>query len=202
MARSVFFSFHYQRDIMRVQVVKQHYTTKGNYTAAGYFDGSLEEKAKKDGDESVKRLINQGLQGSSVLCVLVGNETFSRKWVHYEIFKSIELGMGVFGIRIHQITDARRANDPMKGKDPEGTSPFNVLGYGSKNNNLVPMVHYSDGWKNAPNLSPITHASAPYLAGKDKPILSSLFKVYDWTDNDGFNNFGSWVEAAAKQAGR
>lgn len=63
MPRSVFFSFHYQRDIMRVQVVKNHYVTKGNYTSAGFFDGSLEEKARKEGDHVVKRLIDNGLIG-------------------------------------------------------------------------------------------------------------------------------------------
>jgi hypothetical protein len=39
---------------MRVQQVKQHYLVKGTYTEAGYFDGSLEEKAKKEGDMAVK----------------------------------------------------------------------------------------------------------------------------------------------------
>src|SRR5258708_4137467 len=63
MARSVFFSFHYQRDIMRVQIVKRHYVTTGNYTAAGFFDGSLEEKAETEGDDVVKRLINDGPKG-------------------------------------------------------------------------------------------------------------------------------------------
>ncbi len=101
MARSVFFSFHYQRDIMRVQVVKQHHITKDNYTTAGYFDGSLEEKAKKEGNDVVKRLIDRGLDGSSVTCVLIGNETYTRRWVDYEILKSVELGMGVIGVRIH-----------------------------------------------------------------------------------------------------
>lgn len=50
MPRSVFVSFHYDRDIMRVQQVKQHYITKGTYTETGFCDGSLEERAKKDGD--------------------------------------------------------------------------------------------------------------------------------------------------------
>src|SRR5476651_1447032 len=65
MTRSVFFSFHYQRDIMRVQQIKQHYVTKGSYTETGFFDGSLEEKAKKEGDAVVKNLIDKGLVGSS-----------------------------------------------------------------------------------------------------------------------------------------
>jgi hypothetical protein len=196
MARTVFFSFHYQRDIMRVQQVKHHYVTKGNYTEAGFFDGSLEEKAKKEGDEAVKRLVNSGLNGCSVLCVLIGKETYTRRWVDYEILKSVELGMGVFGVRIHQL------RDPKSGADTAGSSPFQFLGYGVKDNNLVPMIQYQTGWKDAPYLCPINSTAAPYLANRERPILSSIFTVHDWIDGDGYNNFGSWVEAAAKQAGR
>jgi hypothetical protein len=197
MARTVFFSFHYQRDIFRVQQVKNHYVTKGGYTAAGFFDGSLEEKAKKEGDTVVKNLIDKGLKGSSVLCVLIGQETYIRRWVNYEILKSIELGMGVFGICIHKVKDPRTTV-----VDTSGISPFGCLGYGATEGKLHPMIHYSDGWKGAPLLSPITPSAAPYLAKADKPILNSLFTVYDWVDDDGYNKFEKWVEAAAKQAGR
>src|ERR1017187_6481845 len=196
MARTVFFSFHYQRDIMRAQIVKQHYVTKGNYAAAGFFDGSLEEKAKKDGDEVVRKMINTGLDGCTVLCLLIGKETYDRRWVHYEIFKSIELGMGVLGIRIHQISD------PNHGADEAGHNPFNCLGYGIKSGKLCPMIHYKDGWKDAPFQSLITESAASYLVGKDKPLLSSIFSVYDWKDGNGFDNFGKWVETAAQQAGK
>ncbi|WP_415909246.1 TIR domain-containing protein [Oleiharenicola sp. Vm1] len=34
------------------------------------------------------------------------------------------------------------------------------------------------------------------------PRLSSIVPVYDWVMNDGYNNFGKWVEAAARAAGR
>jgi len=44
--RRVYFSFHYQRDVQRMNVVKNHWITKGTNTAAGYFNGSLEEEAK------------------------------------------------------------------------------------------------------------------------------------------------------------
>jgi len=196
MARTVFFSFHYQRDIFRVQQVKNHHVTKGTYTAAGFFDGSLEEKAKKEGDTAVKNIIDRGLKGSSVLCVLIGNQTYTRRWVDYEILKAIELGMGVFGVRIHQI------KDPKTGVDTAGSSPFQFLGYGIKEQKMNPMVQYKDGWKDAPYLSPIDSSAAPYLEGTERPILSSLFNVYDWVDGEGYNNFGNWVEKAAKQAGR
>jgi hypothetical protein len=196
MPRTVFFSFHYDRDIMRVQVVKQHYITKGTYTAAGYFDGSLEEVAKKKGDQAVVSLINKGMAGASVLCVLIGAETFQRRWVHYEIFKAIELGMGIFGIRINQIAV------PKIGKDLPGTSPFDVLGYGRKDGKLRPM-HFENGvWCEMPYNGLLSGVPAPYLEGKDRPGLGELFRVYDWVSDNGFANFGGWVEAAAKQAGK
>jgi hypothetical protein len=196
MARTVFFSFHYQRDISRVQIVKNHYVTKGNYTAAGFFNGSLEEKAKKEGDLAVKRLIDQGFNGCSVTCVLIGNETYTRRWVDYEVLKSAELGQGVFGIRIHQLKDFRGSTDIA------GANPFDYLGYGTKNGKLQPMIKYNSGWKDAPYLTPINKTAALYLAGVDKPILSSLFRVYDWVNDNGYNNFSIWVERAARQAGR
>ncbi len=35
-----------------------------------------------------------------------------------------------------------------------------------------------------------------------KRNLSQIYKTYDWISDDGRNNLGSWVEAAAKQAGK
>ena len=197
MARTVFFSFHYQRDVFRVQQVMNHHVTKGSYTNAGFFDGSLEEKAKKDGDQAVKNMIDKGMIGSSVLCVLIGNETWSRRWVLYEILKAIENGMGIFGIRIHQV------KDPRTGADTAGGSPFYALGYGERQENIQPMINYKDGgWKNAPMLGEISRKAAPYLPATDSFTLDGKFAIYDWIDNDGYNNFGKWVEAAALQAGR
>jgi hypothetical protein len=196
MARTVFFSFHYQRDIFRVQQVKNHYLTKENYIEAGYFDGSLEEKAKTEGEAVVKTIIDKGLNGSSVLCVLIGNQTYTRRWVDYEILKSVELGMGVFGVRVHGL------RCPRTGVDAAGPSPFEFLGYGTKDGKMNPMIKYQDGWKDAHYLSPIYSSAAAYLRGADKPVLSGIFDVYDWAGGDGYNNFAKWAEKAAKQAGR
>ena len=42
--------------------------------------------------------------------------------------------------------------------------------------------------------------------GKDSSGNAVYFSVkyttYDWVDNDGFNNMGTWIEAAAKAAGK
>lgn len=32
--------------------------------------------------------------------------------------------------------------------------------------------------------------------------FSSAYTTYDWKDDDGYNNMGKWIEAAAKKAGR
>jgi hypothetical protein len=104
MARKVFFSFHYQRDLWRVNVVRNSGVIDG-VSAAGFYDASLWEDAKRRGDDAVKRLINDGLKGTSVTAVLIGAETAKREYVSYEIERSIALGNGLLGIRINDIKD-------------------------------------------------------------------------------------------------
>ena len=36
--------------------------------------------------------------------------------------------------------------------------------------------------------------------GDYKQYFWERFKIYDWEDDDGYNNFGEWIEKAAKQA--
>lgn len=105
MARHVFFSFHYQNDIWRVNVVRNSHIVEGT-AAAGFRDASLWEEAKLKGDAAIKRLIDKGLEGTTVTAVLIGSETANRKYVNYEIEKSIERGNGLLGIYIHQIKDS------------------------------------------------------------------------------------------------
>ncbi len=42
--------------------------------------------------------------------------------------------------------------------------------------------------------------------GKDSKgksvYFSTNYKCYDWIDDDGYNNMGKWIEAAARKAGR
>src|SRR5713226_653420 len=98
MARKVFFSFHYQRDIWRVNQIRNSHVVEG-CAAAGFQDASLWEDAKRKGDQAVCALIDRGLEGTSVTTVLIGSETASRRYVDYEIRKSIECGNGLLGVR-------------------------------------------------------------------------------------------------------
>ena len=104
MARSVFFSFHYQKDVWRVNQIRNLHIVTG-CAAAGFQDGSLWEEAKKKGDAAVKKLIDDGLVGTSVTVVLIGAETANRKYVGYEIQQSIARGNGLLGIFIHNLKD-------------------------------------------------------------------------------------------------
>jgi hypothetical protein len=79
MARKVFFSFHYQRDIFRVNTIRNAWVVEG-VQEKGYWDKSLWEKEKASGgDPALKKLIADGLVGTSVTAVLIGAETWMRR---------------------------------------------------------------------------------------------------------------------------
>lgn len=117
MARRVFFSFHFERDIWRVGQVRNCWLTKADRKSAGYWDAAAWEKVKKSGDDAIKRWINNSLEGTSVTAVLIGRDTNDRKWVDYEIQQSRKRGNGMLGIFIHRIKD-RYSNIDVKGKNP------------------------------------------------------------------------------------
>ena len=67
MAKRVYFAFHYDDVInFRANVVRNHWTTKSDRSAAGFFDASLWEEAKKTGDIGLKRLINSGVTARNI----------------------------------------------------------------------------------------------------------------------------------------
>lgn len=140
MARRAFFSFHYERDIWRANVVRNSWVTQPDRETAGYWDASLWEEAKKQGDIALKRMINRGLENTSVTVVLIGAETASRPWVLYEIDKSLERGNGLVGVYINGIKD-RFGNG-----DSAGSNPFNnfTVQRGLQRVNLNPIVPIYD----------------------------------------------------------
>jgi hypothetical protein len=111
-ACKVFFSFHYQRDIWRVNVVRNSAVVEG-VSAAGFDDASLWEATKKKGDDAIKSLIRAGLEGTTVTAVLIGSQTASRRYVSYEIEQSIARGNGILGVRINEIKDREGHTDAL-----------------------------------------------------------------------------------------
>ena len=96
MARRVFFSFHYA-DIMNANIIRNSGQFKPT-KETGFYDASLWEEAKTKGDAAIKRLIDNGLNNTSVTVFLLGAKTYSRRWCKYELRKSIDDGKGILGI--------------------------------------------------------------------------------------------------------
>ena len=104
-ARRVFFSFHYQYDIWRVNQIRNSHVVEG-CAAAGFQDASLWEEAMRKGDAAIRRMIDNGLHNTTVTAVLIGTYTASRPYVDYEIQQSIDRGNGILGVRIHHLRDS------------------------------------------------------------------------------------------------
>lgn len=192
MASRVFFSFHYQDVVdFRANVVRNHWLTKPDRRAAGFFDASLWESARKIGKVAIKRLINTGLDGTSVTCVLIGTETFARPWVRYEILKSFRKGNSQFAVHINGI----------KGRDKNtkglGANPFASLGVTySADGSTGTLWEFTNGdWRPYTEID----GSATFSTRVGPPhrgkgfALESWYPTYKWNADDGFNNFATWV---------
>ena len=142
MARRVFFSFHYQDDIFRVNVVRNSGIVFG-YAAAGFRDASLWEKTKRQGDAAVKRLIDRGLKGTSVTCVLIGQKTANRKYVNYEIEQSVKRGNGLLGIHINTIKNQKGESNFWQGQIPKALEDHEASIYSWNRNSFGGWVEES-----------------------------------------------------------
>lgn len=162
MARRVFFSFHYERDIWRVgQVRNSGIILSPGDTTSGFIDAVEWESLERQGSAAVQRWIDGELDRTSVTVVLVGAQTARRPWVGYEIQKSVGRGNGLLGIYIDGVKDANGF------LDVRGSNPF-------------------DMWKSE-------HTGR---------LLSETYRTYDWVLQDGRRHLASWVEQAARDAGR
>ena len=137
MARRAFFSFHYENDVWRANVVRNSWVTKPGSEAAGFVDAADFEEVKKGGDGAIKRWIEKQLDGTSVTVVLIGAQTNQREYVKFELSKSYEKGNGLLGIYIHQIKD-RNGNTSAK-----GSNHFGEIGKDKSGN----PVYFSSAYK-------------------------------------------------------
>ena len=125
MARRVFFSFHYQRDIWRVNQIRNIPNVTGT-AAAGFQDASLWEATRRKGDAAIKALIDKGLQNTSVTVVFVGEKTAGRKYINYEIDRSIARGNSIVAVQVHHLQDQN------KNTDSAGAIPAKIKANGYK----------------------------------------------------------------------
>jgi hypothetical protein len=114
MSRHVFYSLHYDADRSRVELIRNLATLQANLEAKPNEWASI----TRSGAFAVKRWLDQQLRGRSCLIVLIGAETASRVWVQHEIQRARELKLGLLGVHIHNLVNAKGA------KSKSGPSPF------------------------------------------------------------------------------
>jgi MTH538 TIR-like domain (DUF1863) len=198
MARRCFFSFHYQRDVWRAWQVKNAWVTKPDREDAGFFNASAFEASQREGDEALKRFLTKELEGSSVVCALIGAETAWRRWVRYELVRGFQQGKALLGVKIHQL----RNQDSMV--DFAGTNVLECLGYELDESNVtIRFKHLTGGkWEWFSDLPTMQYSALPYVLPNPNATFAYLFNTYDYVDGRGYENIGGWIEAAAKSVGR
>ncbi|WP_060772155.1 TIR domain-containing protein [Methylobacterium sp. AMS5] len=117
MARRVFFSFHYDRDVRRIVQVRNSWLIRAKGEAQPFYDAAAFEEAKRRAG-GIEKWIEDQLKGTSVTAVLFGAQTSEREWVRHEIKRSHELGKGLLAIDIHKV------KDPQLGADIQGRNPL------------------------------------------------------------------------------
>jgi len=117
MAKRVFYSFHFDNDVMRVQQIRNIGSIEDNSPVSP----QKWEEVRRGGDSAIEKWIDDNMSGKSSVVVLVGSDTANRPWVKHEIVKGWNDGKGVLGIRIHNI------KCPRNGTCAPGQNPFDQV---------------------------------------------------------------------------
>ncbi|WP_433576781.1 TIR domain-containing protein [Nocardia brasiliensis] len=114
MPKSVFYSFHYNKDHWRVQTVQKI----GKIEGKPVLNAQDWETVRRQSKDAIERWIDQQMRYKSAVVVLVGAETSTRPWVDYEIRKAWDDRRPLVGVRIHGL------KDQYEKQDPPGANPF------------------------------------------------------------------------------
>ncbi|MBI4913145.1 MAG: TIR domain-containing protein [Acidobacteria bacterium] len=116
----VFYSFHFDNDVFRVQQIRNIGVIEGNEPVS---KNDWEQARRTPG--GIERWIENAMKNRTCVVVLIGSETHLRPWVRYEIAKGWDEHRGIVGIYIHNLKDPRTvSNPPYFGKCAQGINPF------------------------------------------------------------------------------
>jgi hypothetical protein len=127
--RQIFYSFHFDNDVMRVQQIRNIGALEDNKPVSV----NDWEEVKRKGDAGIQKWINDNMANRSCAVVLIGEKTATRPWVKYEIEKAWNDGKGLLGIYIHNL------NCPRNGTCTAGANPLEGFNFkdGSKLSSVV-----------------------------------------------------------------
>ena len=124
--RQIFYSFHFDNDVFRVQQIRNMGALEDNKPVS-HNDW---ETVKRGGDKAIEKWINDNMNYRSCLVVLIGTDTYKRPWVKYEIKKAWEDGKGLLGIHINNL------KDPKTGTCSKGINPFDQFTFKDSKGNV------------------------------------------------------------------
>ncbi len=148
--RQVFYSFHFDKDVMRVQQIRNIGALEDNKPVSA----NEWEQIKRGGSSAIEKWIDENMKYKNCVVVLVGEETAEREWVRYEIKKAWNDGRGLVGIYIHNLKCPRNGFGRL-GKNPfdqftvngialsaivQCYNPSSYNAYGDIKNNLERLV--------------------------------------------------------------
>jgi hypothetical protein len=155
--------------------------------------------------------MREGVEHSSVVCVLFGTDTWESRWVKYEIARAVIDGRGLLAVGINGLAHHQRRTG-----DAQGINPLLVMGiyqapddrYFLYENRWVRLSNFPDRyeWRWYPYEDYTQSVSLPkYLAAPGRYGIRPLYEgawSYDYVTKDGVRNLGNWLDAAARQVGR
>jgi MTH538 TIR-like domain (DUF1863) len=145
---------------------------------------------------------------SSVVCVLVGSDTWWRRWVRYEIARAIVDGRGLLAVHLNSIRSQHpdhastrpQSSKVHGGRQVSTWEPVRYYPFERKLNTATwqfEWVRYEDYTR---------EVKLPrWLAVPDPGLvmpLASYAGEYDYMTHDGHKNIGTWLDRAARRAGR
>lgn len=124
MAKSVFYSFHYEQDVHRVQLIRNINALAGQ----PLLNPQEWEQVRQRGDQAIKKWIHDEMAYKKAAIVLIGKYTATRPWVIYEIEKAWADRKPLLGIRIHGLSSLGSIDsagpDPFARADGVGSVPI------------------------------------------------------------------------------
>lgn len=109
--RKVFYSFHFDADVLRVQQVRQIGALEGNTSVS---PNEWEELRK---NRAVDKWIDREMAKADCVVVLIGTQTHGRPWVQYEINQAMARKRPLLGVHIHNLR-CMNTGTCAKGADP------------------------------------------------------------------------------------
>jgi MTH538 TIR-like domain (DUF1863) len=208
--RMVYFAFDFD-DLMRVNNVRQTGKIGGRVIggARGFRDRSVWEASKATADRGLKEMMQRMSKFSSVVCVLIGSNTWISRWVRYEVALAIIEERGLLAVDLNGINhNIRRAPDPL------GLNPLAMMGLRKDHDGSWHLVERKPVELDNGNVGFEWHWYNDYQRPVPRPryvpdmpagkivALSEFTKRYDFSGHSGSMNISSWLDVAAVEVGR